>query len=129
LSGPTKSRSFCARVDDREMDALREERKRVREHERALQHAVPRDSVRNVDDLRLGRDPLDDAVAGADEVVLEPEVGQERDEHRVSATLPQAQLAVPLQDVRAPRVRPSELTGRSIWSSPRRTEHRFDEAL
>ena len=30
----------------------------------------------------LRRDPLDHAVAGADEVVLEPEVGEERDEHR-----------------------------------------------
>ena len=45
-----------------------------------------RDPVRDVDDLDLGRDPLDHAVAGADEVVLEPEVGQERDEH-VSATV------------------------------------------
>jgi hypothetical protein len=29
----------------------------------------------------LGRDALDDAVAGADEVVLQPEVAQKRDEH------------------------------------------------
>ena len=40
-----------------------------------------RDPVRDVDDLRLGRDPLDHAVAGADEVVLKPEVAQEGDEH------------------------------------------------
>ena len=30
-----------------------------------------------------GRDPLDHAVAGADEVVLETEVGEEGDEHRL----------------------------------------------
>src|SRR5207249_9698334 len=47
------------------------------------------DSVRDVEDLRLGCDPLDHAVAGADEAVLETEVAQKRDEarHR-SASLP-----------------------------------------
>ena len=70
-----------ARVDDREVHALGEVRERVREHDRPLQHAVRLDPVRDVDDLDLGRDPLHHAVARADEVVLEPEVGQERDQH------------------------------------------------
>ena len=66
---------------------LGEVRERVREHERALQHALRRDPVRDVDDLDLGRDPLHHAVAGADEVVLEPEVGEEGDRSRSGATL------------------------------------------
>ena len=70
-----------ARIDDREMDAFGEVRERVREHDRPLQHPVRLDPVRDVDDLDLRRDPLHHAVAGAHEVVLEPEVGQERDQH------------------------------------------------
>ena len=53
----------------------------LREDERALQHALRRDPVRDVDDLDVRRDALDHAVAGADEVVLQAEVGQERDDH------------------------------------------------
>ena len=56
----------------------------VAQDERALEDVLRRDPVGDVDDLRLGRDPLHHAVAGADEVVLEPEVGQERDEHSES---------------------------------------------
>ena len=44
-----------------------------------LQHRLRRDPVRDVDHARVGRDPRDHAVARADEVVLEPEVGEERD--------------------------------------------------
>ena len=73
-------------VDDREVHALGQVRQRVREHERALEDALRLDPVRDVDDLDLGRDPLHHAVAGSDEVVLEPEVGQERDQH-VRATV------------------------------------------
>ena len=69
------------RVDDREVDADGHEADRVRENERALQDRRRRDPVRDVDDLRLRRDALDDAVARADEVVLQPEVAQKRDEH------------------------------------------------
>ena len=98
LSGPTYSRPSPDRIaisapiaadpgiDDGEMDALRQVRKRVREHERALEDALRLDAVRDVDDLGLRRDPLHHAVAGPDEIVLEPEVGQERDQH-VSPTL------------------------------------------
>ena len=75
------ARAADARVDDGEMDADGHVGERAREHERALQDLLPRDPVRDVDDLRLGRDPLDHAVARADEVVLEPEVAQEADEH------------------------------------------------
>ena len=68
-------------VDDREVDADGHEADRVRQDERALEHRRRRDPVRDVDDLRLRRDPLDNAVARADEVVLQPEIAQERDEH------------------------------------------------
>ena len=73
-------------VDHREMHADGEVRERVREHERALQHLLRRDAMRDVDDLRLRRDPLDHAVARADEVVLKPEVAQEGDEHAREVT-------------------------------------------
>jgi hypothetical protein len=70
-----------SRVDDRQVHADRHVRERVAEHERALEHLLRRNPVCDVDDLRVGSDPLDHAVAGADEVVLQPEVGQERDHH------------------------------------------------
>ena len=69
------------RVDDREMNPDRHVGQRVGEHERALQHRLRRDPVRDVDDLGLRRDALDHSVTGADEVVLEAEVGEEGDEH------------------------------------------------
>ena len=82
-----------AGIDDREVDADRHEPDRVREHERALQHGLRRDPVRDVDDLRVRRDALHDAVTRADEVVLEPEVAQERDEHARSVTRARARAA------------------------------------
>src|SRR5205085_2488020 len=75
-----------AGVDDREMDAGRHVLERRRENERTLEHLVRLDSVRDVDDLDVGRDPLHHPVAGADEVVFEAEVGQEGDEHAASLT-------------------------------------------
>ena len=78
-SGP--ARAADTGVDDGEVAPDRHVRDRVREHQRALEDLLRRDPVRDVDDLRLRRDPLDHAVAGADEVVLEPEVAQEGDEH------------------------------------------------
>ena len=95
LSGPTKSRPSLvaqrkrapmaadAGVDDCEMHPDRHVGQRVGEHERALQHRLRRDSVRDVDDLGLRGDSLDDAVAGSDEVVLQAEVGEKRDDDRV----------------------------------------------
>ncbi len=70
-----------ARIDDRQMHADGHESDGVREHERSLQDRRRRNSVRDVDDLRVGGDALDDSVARSDEVVLEPEVAQKRDEH------------------------------------------------
>src|SRR5205814_10350687 len=60
----------------------------LREDEGAGQDVLGRDPVRQVEELHVGRNPLDHAVAGADELVLEAEVAQERDEasHR-SASL------------------------------------------
>ncbi len=75
------ARSADAGIDDREMHARRHVRQRVREHQRGLQHVAGPHAVREVDDLDVRRDPLHHAVAGADEVVLEPEVGEEGDEH------------------------------------------------
>ena len=82
LSGPTKRRPSPLRSASARRLAptpgsttarwtpLGHVRKRVREHERALEHGLRRDPVRDVDHLRVGRDPLDHAVADADEVVL-----------------------------------------------------------
>src|SRR5438128_8194034 len=68
------------------MHAHRHVRQRIREGERALQDASRPDPVRDVDDLHIGSEPLHDAVAGADEVVLEAEVGEEGDEHQRELT-------------------------------------------
>ena len=70
-----------AGVDDREVDAGRHVRQRVREHERSLQDVAGPDTVRDVDHASLGRDRRDHAVTRADEVVLQAEVGQEGDDH------------------------------------------------
>ena len=80
-------------IHDREVHADRHVRNRVAQYERALEHRLRRDSVRDVDHARLGGDAGDHAVARADELVLEPEVGEEGDHrHRVdfirSATAP-----------------------------------------
>src|SRR5581483_11307138 len=76
-----------SRVDDGEVDAFGHVRQRAREHEGALQHLLGLDAVRDAEDVRVGRDPLDHAVAGADEVVLEAEVGQEGDDHAERLTM------------------------------------------
>ncbi len=63
----------CRRPGRRPRDGrLRHVADRVRQDERALHHLPRRDAVRDVDDLRLGGDRLDHAVAGADEVVGSP---------------------------------------------------------
>ena len=80
-----------AGVDDGEMDSRRHVRERVGEHERSLQHMSRPDSVRDVDYASVGRDRRDHAVTCPDEIVLEPEVGQERDDHgweRTASTSP-----------------------------------------
>ena len=69
-----------ARIDDREVHAGRHVRERVRERERTRKDLARWDSVRDVDDLDLGRDPLHHAVTRADEIVLEAEVCEKGDE-------------------------------------------------
>ena len=73
------------RVDNRKMHALGHERKRVRVRQRTLQDGLRCDAVCDVDDLDVWRDPFDHAVTGADEIVLQSEVRQERDEARHAA--------------------------------------------
>ena len=133
LSGPTKSRpspgsqrqgeapAADPRVNHGQVHALREVRERVREHDRALQHAVPLDPVGDVEDLDLGRDHLHHAVAGADEIVLEAEVAQEGDQH-VSATLtnPRPRRGRPDRAYR-PRRRPGDRATRRRESSGARS--------
>ena len=66
-------------VDDREMDADRQVRERVAQHDRSLEHRLRLDAVRHVDHPHLGGDLCDHSVARPDEVVLQPEVGEEGD--------------------------------------------------
>ena len=80
------ARAADPRVDHGKMDAGRHVRRRIREHERALEHVLRRDPMRDVDDLNLGSDRLDDAVAGTNEVVLKAEVAQKGDEHAAERT-------------------------------------------
>ena len=68
-------------IDDREVDPDGHEPDRVRQHEGALEDRRRRDPVGDVDDLHVRGDALDHAVARADEIVLEPEVAEEGDEH------------------------------------------------
>ena len=68
-------------IDDGEMHPDGQVRNRVAEDDRALEHRLGRDPVRDVDHPDLGSDPGDHAVAGADELVLQAEVGEECD-HR-----------------------------------------------
>ena len=89
LGGAQRDRAALAAdlgVDDREVHARRAVRQRAAQHERAGAHVVAGDAVGEVDDPRLGRDPRDDAVADADEVVVEAVVGQEGDDrcHRTA---------------------------------------------
>ena len=65
-------------VDDGEMDAARRVRQRTGQRQRALDHAVARDPVREVDDADLGRLPGDHGVDDADELVGRAVVRQER---------------------------------------------------
>src|SRR5262245_12341999 len=67
------------------MHSFGHERERVGERQRSLQDCLRRNPVRDVDDLHVGRDPLHDTVTGADEVVAQPEIRQERDEARHAA--------------------------------------------
>ena len=72
-----------ARIDDGQVDARGHVPERIRQHERSLQHVPRADPVGDVDDASLGGDRRDDPVTRADEIVLEPEVGQEGDDHEM----------------------------------------------
>ena len=72
-------------IDDGEVYAGRHERQRVRERQRALENSLRCDAVRDVDDLRVRGDAFHHTVAGADEVVLQSEIRQERNEARHAA--------------------------------------------
>ena len=83
-----RQRPPCAtdpRIHDGEVDSLGHERQRVREGQGPLQDGLRRDAVSDVDDLHLRCNPLHHTVAGADEVVLQAEVRQERNEARHAA--------------------------------------------
>ena len=66
-----------SRVDDREVHADRHERQRVGQDEGSLEHVLREDAVRDVDHVGVRRDPLDDAVADADELVRDAIVGEQ----------------------------------------------------
>jgi hypothetical protein len=51
------------------MDADGHVRKRVGEHQSALQDVLRRDAMGDVEDVRVRSDPLDHAVADSDELV------------------------------------------------------------
>ena len=99
---------------------------RVRQHERALQHCLRRDAVRHVDHASVGGDPCHHAVARADEVVLQPEVGEERDA-RSRPTTP-SDRAPPRRARRGraspPRRRPSDRPTARRATSRRRSRRR-----
>ena len=106
------------RVDDRQVDALRHEGNRAREHERPLDDAVRRDPVRDVDHLGVRGDALDASAADSHEVVLEAEVRQEGDEPAFDAasltatTSPSRSWLSASATTRRPRPRASaEVTG------------------
>src|SRR5207249_1605019 len=77
------NRAACAAdtgVDDREVHPGRKVRDRVAQHDRALQHRLRLDAVRYIDDANVRGDARDHAVTRPDEVVLETEVGEKRDD-------------------------------------------------
>ena len=63
------------------MDSGGHVRERVRQHERSLQHVAGAHPMGDVDHAGVGGDRRDHAVTRADKVVLQPEVGQEGDDH------------------------------------------------
>ncbi|MEZ5120167.1 MAG: hypothetical protein R2736_01080 [Solirubrobacterales bacterium] len=69
------------RIDHRQMHAGRHVRQCVAQHQRPVAHVVARHPMGDVDDRGGRRQPGQDAVADADELVLLTVVAQERDEH------------------------------------------------
>src|SRR5204862_4230809 len=104
--GKSASRAADSWIDDGEVDALGHEWQRVGQRERSLEDGLRRDAVRDVDDLDVGRNSLHHTVTRADEVVLQAEVRQERDEarHRAAESTRPATSCVPAS---ATTVRPA----------------------
>jgi len=76
------ARGAYAGIDDGDVDgALGEIAPGLIEKEGSLGNGVGGDFVSDVDDGGFGRDGGDDAFEGADEVVSEAEVSEERDHH------------------------------------------------
>ena len=99
LAGPDRDGAATAAnagIDDRQVHRRRKVRDGACENQRALSHRLGRDPVGDVEDLGVAGDPLHHAPADADEVVLEPEVGQERDvvEHGYPAAAYSATAAI-----------------------------------
>src|SRR4029079_16690293 len=83
--GKSAPRTADARIDDREVNSFGHEGERIRQSQRSLEHGLRRDAVSDVDDLDFRCDPLHHTVAGADEIILQAEVRQERNEARHAA--------------------------------------------
>ena len=66
-----------SRVDNGKVHADGHERQRVGQDEGALQHMLGKDAVGDVDEVGVGRDPFDHAVADADELVRDAVVGEQ----------------------------------------------------
>ncbi len=58
----------------------------VAQHDRPLPHGEAPDAVGEVDDLGVGRDPADHAVADAHELVVVAVVGEEGDDHALASS-------------------------------------------
>mgnify|MGYP003345448518 CR=1 FL=1 len=75
------ARGAHARIHDHEMDrAGREVGRGGLEHERGARHLTGRDLVREIHDMRLGRDRVQDAAHHAGEPIRVTEVREERDD-------------------------------------------------
>ncbi len=72
------ARGSHARINDRDVHGGRHRRDRLGEHRRPAPHVAWRHQVRDIDDSRGRSDPRGYPVAGGDETVFEPEVGEER---------------------------------------------------
>jgi hypothetical protein len=69
-----------AGIHDRKVYGVRQEPNRLFENDRSVPYVMAKDVVVEVDDLEPWCYPEHHPVAHADELVLEPVVGQERDE-------------------------------------------------
>ena len=125
--------SADAGVDDREVHADRLVARRVAQDERALEDGLRLDAVRDVDDAHVGRDARDHPVTRPDEVVLQPEVGEEGDDghgadfirSRTAATSPARSCVAASAATRRPHARATRLvSGPIVTAGSRATDRR-----